>query len=160
MLRNRMYYAAAVAAAVILFSFDMTWMGEFMLFLAIGLPLLSLLMSIIPAKRVRYAVSAPLEARRGGKFNIIITDMSGRHVPCYYINMEITDPLDANTLWTAEMTRGERRTVPMQAANCAAVTCRVTSAYVCDYLGLFRFKLPIAPDAVTYIVPEPAAPDQ
>ena len=47
MLRNRMYYAAAVAAAVILFSFDMTWMGEFMLFLAIGLPLLSLLKSSV-----------------------------------------------------------------------------------------------------------------
>lgn len=159
MLRNRMYYAAGLAAAVILFSFDMTWTGEFMLFLALALPVLSLLLSIIPAKRVKYALSSPLEVKRGEDFQILITDLSGRRVPCYYINMEIIDPCGGGAFWTAEMTGGERRTVPLRVEHCCAVSCRVASAFVCDYLGLFRFRLPAAADAVTFIMPEPVAPD-
>ncbi len=158
MYNNRVYYCIGVLAALSFFSFYTLWHSTFVLLFVLALPLLSLLLSIIPASRIKYKLFAPTSAKPGEKFCVLIADRSSCSVPCYYIELFAPNASDDDPTWIAKVSAGESYVIEMYSEHCRAVKVSVSKASVTDYLGLFRFRLAKAPEKVVYIMPEPVKP--
>ncbi len=161
---RRILYSAVLAGALLFQITNENYLARFLLALCIALPLLSLAMSLPGMVRCRVILSArPAELERGEKgcWAVEVDTFAG--LPLSRLTMRLTVH---NRLTLEHKSRrlkltgvARRRPVelPAPTAHCGVLELRIDRVRVCDYLGLFAWRLPPPAPAALVCRPVPAA---
>ena len=163
MLRRRISYGLALAAAAVFqicFSDYLSW---FVLVLVVCFPLLSLAASLPVIRGCSFSLSAPVPAVERGECVQWSLRLANRtRLPL----SQAVFTLRARNLLTGERDEarrtlsgasgGKRLGEQTPAPHCGAWECEVASPRVCDLLGLFSFRLPPPPPCRVLVLPVPA----
>jgi len=138
MVRNRIYYACALAGAVAFYIAYQQWLSWLLLMGLLGLPWLSLLVSLL--------VSLPMllsfrgELRLPGTINLgdrATAALTGR---AKYLVLPFSGRLDLCRCITGETWR-YANSGPVPAEHCGCILVQPEKVFVYDALGLFRFRV-------------------
>lgn len=166
MWRRRLLYGVALAAALLFQIFYDRYLARFVLAGVVCAPILSLLLTLPTAirLRLRLTVEGP-EVARGGESR-------------WCLRLELPAPLSAArvklrlrfsnelTGWTGEervVCSGplpQERTFPAETAHCGRLTCRAVRVRLTDCLGLFSIPLRRPEPASMLVLPKPAPPEE
>ena len=160
---RRVVYGAALLAALAFQIFYDGYLAQYLLFCVIALPLLSLLLSLPGALRLRLHLqpSAPqLTAGQKGEWTISARETGLLPVARLTVRLTfrntLTGAASSQRLRVTGLAGGQRRVFPLDGSHCGALTCQVSRARALDLLGLFAFPLPLPPAARALVLPEPA----
>lgn len=144
MLRRRLLYGAVLIAALLFQIFYWGWLAQFLLVLALTLPLLSLLLSlpVMLACRVQVETDRPAVSR-DEPAGWVLTVEGPRSLPFSRLTLR----LSVSNALTGEVRRipvrltgaapGARLSFPADTARCGRLEAAALRVRVCDYLGLF-----------------------
>lgn len=167
MVSRRIAYGAVLAAALLFQITNENYLGQFLLALCLALPVLSLALSLPGMVRCRVepaACPAALERGEGGVWTVEADTFAG--LPLARLTLRLTEEnllTGARSRCRVKLTGvAKRRPVeqPAQAAHCGLLELRVDKVRVCDYLGLFAWRLPPPAPArlLCHPIPAPAEP--
>lgn len=159
MCRRRILYTLALIAALLFQIFYDRYLARFVLASVVCLPVLSLLLSLPAALRLRLRLEGDgIERRRGaaGKWRLCVARHSIFPVLRVVLRVRSTNDL---TGWTEKKRvvcadpLTEKLEFPVQADHCGRITCRVTRAWMLDCLGVFAIPVRRPVPAATLVLP-------
>lgn len=165
MLRRRLIYGAVLISAILFQIFFTAYLGTFVLALAILFPILSLLLSLPGLLGCRLLVAPTTgQIQRGGECQWLITVENRVGLPF----SRLTFRLQEENLLTGKraalrraVSGGSKGLCLRESADCdhcGLVVCTLTSAKICDLMGLFSFRLPNPAPGEVLVLPKPAEP--
>jgi len=159
---RRILYSAVLAGALLFQITNDNYLARFLLILCIALPILSLVMSLPGMVRCRVVLSArPAALSRGEKGEWTVGGESFAGLPLSRVSLRLTvrnGLTSERTVRRLKLT-GVATHCPTQllapTGHCGVLELRADRVRVCDYLGLFTWRLP--PPAPAALVCRPAA---
>lgn len=144
-------YALLLALCLVFYWAYREWMAFFLLMLAVGLPWLSLLCSLVAARKLVLTVQCPAPAVDKGT----VTWAKG------LCSCPLPPPPVRSRLELRESISGERRRYeaeePLPTVHCTRLRIDVRRAWYYDYLGLFRIRLRRCQGTALLVRPVPIA---
>lgn len=159
---RRILYALTLIAAVLFQIFYDRYLARYVLACVVCLPILSLLLALPGALRLRLRLAGDgTQCRRGaaGQWRLRVERPSFFPVPRLILRLRFTNDL---TGWTEKKRvvcydpSVEELVFPVQAEHCGRISCRVTRARMLDCLGLFALPVRRPAPAAALILPVPA----
>ena len=145
---RRVCYLAALAAGVIFYIAYQEWLSWLILMLLVFLPVFSLAVSLPAILRFRMAPAGPDRVEMGGEALVRIMGWSGLPVPPFQGRLCLRHTITGQT-WT------QPGTAFVPTAHCGGITAQVEKGKVCDYLGLFAFRVKDGGRKTLLIQPQP-----
>lgn len=134
MAKNRFTYLCALVGSIIFYIAYREWLSWLLLMGLLGLPWLSLLLSLGPILTTRIRVSAPAFAPLGGEGRVNLRGTGKLAVPRFGGRIRLT------RLTTGEQWRlKEGGALPT--GHCGGLRAEPEKVWICDLLGLFRFRV-------------------
>lgn len=144
MVRNWLLYLGGVAATLVFYYHYTGWYSWFLLILIVGLPLFSLLVSVLAMVCVRIELETPESCRRGEPAYVTIR-AKGSFLPiprCRFC-LRITGGMTGKTVIVKQGIPGQESWyIPLDTDHCELLRCSVEKAKVYDYLSLFWLPVP------------------
>ncbi len=151
MIGRRFLYALALAGAALFFLFFEAWPALFFLVLVLALPVLSLALSLPPARRLRPELLPPRgPVVRGSQAALTLRLEPARGLPVGQLTGKLTV---RNALTGEKWTRSIRLRCdgsplevpfPLPTSHCGMLSFRVERLRALDLLGLFALPLPVS----------------
>ncbi len=159
MVRRWLAYALALAGAAAFRIFYTGWLPGLVLPAVACFPLLGILLALPGVLSCRLSLSAPERTEREGEARCLLTVKSLLGLPLGRIWVTLT--------WTNRMTgqtgsarsalflpgQGADLPFPVPAEHCGLLEARISSAWACDCLGLFRLPLFRGKGVQTWVTP-------
>ncbi len=148
MARRRILYILALIGSLIFYGANQEWFSWILLQVMLFFPWLSLLLSIGAIFRIRME---PVAARRipaGSAETVQLKVSSERPKPPYKSKIRVTNPLTGER-WILKP--GDK----LPTDHCGGLQAEPHRPRVCDYLGLFRFKVRKVSRQTFLVLPEP-----
>ncbi len=144
MVKNWLLYLGGLAATLVFYANYTGWYSWFLLVLMVGLPLYSLLVSILAMVRVRIRLEVPAFCRRGEPAYVTIRARGGfLPIPKCCFRLRVTSVMTGETVTIRQQIPGQESWyVPLRTEHCGALQCSVEKGRVYDYLSLFWLPLP------------------
>ena len=142
-------YLFALADFVVFYVFYQEWVSWIVLLAVIGLPWLSLAVSLPAMLTYRLEPEAPARLKVSAAARVRMHGTCAAPHPPVKTKILLTRTITGES-WTVKL--GER----LPTDHCGALTARPVRAGVYDYLGLFRIKPRKIGTAATVVLPEPA----
>ena len=155
MWRNRVIYFVFLTVMTVFFVEYDAWISGYTMVIALTLPVFSLVFSLPGMLRLRSVLSA--RDRQEGELPFVLG--VARHngaLPCR-VRVQ-TEDLVSGSRRTKKLIVTQPTAVFVSAAYCGAYVCRVKKAFVCDFLGLFRFRVKLPERECVVIYPEAQTP--
>ena len=129
------------------------WLSALLLAVILGLPWLSLLLSLPAIFTFRLEIAAPERADMGEPGEVFLRGITPWPIPPYRGRVRAEKPVTGERfrLWD-----GDR----LPTGHCGGLHLSVEKARVCDYLGIFSFPVRKAAQKTLRIEPRPLPPDQ
>ena len=136
------------------FVFNQSWMSLFLLLLLIGIPLISLILLLLCAKKTTLSVFVPDSVKRGQNGAVAVRCASSSHLPFAHalISIDIEDSISPIPTQLYMVSAGESVEIPFFTDHCAKVNFSFRKHCLCDMLGLFTLSRPVA-DMCTLVLP-------
>lgn len=134
MTARRLGYLASLAGCFVFYICYQKWLGWILLVSLLGLPLLSLAMSLPAMLSFRLRVEGPGRVRQGEPAELQMMGGSPLPVPPFRGKLRVTRCFTGETVTHSGGVR-------LSTAHCGAVEAAPVKAKVFDYLGLFRFPV-------------------
>ena len=159
MWHRRILYALALISAALFQIFYDRYLARYVLACVVSLPILSLLLAIPAALRLRLRLEGSgTECRRGttSQWRICVERRTFLPVSRLTVRFRFTNDL---TGWTEkkrvrfDRLSAEKQAFPIQAEHCGRVTCRVTRVRMLDSLGLFALPVRRPAPAAVLVLP-------
>ena len=156
---RRILYALALIAAVLFQIFYDRYLARFVFACVVSLPILSLLLSLPAALRLRLRLEGNgTECQRGaaGPWRLCVERHTFLPVPRLKLRLRFTNNLTCwmekkRVIWSGQSE--EKLVFPLQAEHCGRVACRVTRARMVDCLGLFALPVRRPAPAAVLVLP-------
>ena len=148
MIRRRILYLAALAGCLVFYGFYQEWVSWVMLLAVMGLPWLSLALSLPAMLRLHLESSAPGRVRLGENVRVGLSGVCPLPQPPVKAKLRLTRVITGES-WTLRV--GEA----LPAEHCGGLTAEPVKAKVYDYLGLFSRKLRKNSRRTAIVWPEP-----
>ena len=166
MIQNRLLYLIALAGAVTFFLFYNGWIAMALLIVVLALPILSLLFSL-PYRPKNAEASLKLPERlvffREEKGELLLSapgDARKTNPLCFRVRLVRENRMNGVVLRdTAYLSAGRTRRFPLDTAHCGTTVCRITRCSALDFLGLFRFRVPMPLPCRVTVFPKPVPPE-
>ena len=129
-----MLYLAALAGCLVFYVFYQEWVSWLVLLTAVGLPWLSLAMSLPAMLTFRLEPEVPAGLKPGDGVKLRLRGSCAMPHPPVKTKIRLTRPITGES-WTLKP--GEK----LPADHCGGLIAQPLRAKICDYLGLFRMKL-------------------
>ena len=159
MWHRRILYALALISAALFQIFYDRYLARYVLACVVSLPILSLLLAIPAALRLRLRLEGSgTECRRGttSQWRICVERRTFLPVPRLTARLRFTNDL---TGWTEkkrvsfDRLSAEEQVFPVQAGHCGRVACQVTRVRMLDSLGLFALPVHRPVPAAALVLP-------
>ena len=147
MAERRILYLTALVAALVFFWAYRQWASWVLLMVILTLPLLSLLVSIPAMRRMELRIRCPERLALGQDGAVSLLGHSNLPHPMVRGRLRCTNYMTGQVF---RLRSGEA--IPSE--HCAAWHIQAEKARVCDYLGLFSFKVRRSDSALCYIQPQ------
>ena len=144
MVKNWLIYLGGLAATLVFYANYTGWYAWFLLVLMVGLPVYSLLVSILAMVRVRIQLEVPAYCRRGEPAYVTIRARgSFLPIPKCRFRLRVTGRMTGETRTIKQQIPGQESWyVPLRTDHCGTLECSVEKVRVYDYLSLFWLPLP------------------
>lgn len=163
---RRILYALALIAAVLFQIFYDRYLARFVLAGVISVPILSLLLALPSALRLRLRLEGDgTECRRGdaARWTLCVERRAFLPVPRLSVRLRFTNDL---TGWTEkkrvsfDRLSAEKPVFPVQADHCGRFTCQMTRVRMLDSLGLFALPVRRCAPAAALVLPLRTRPEE
>ena len=131
---RRLGYLASLAGCFVFYVCYQKWLGWILFLCLLGLPLLSLALSLPAMLSFRLRVSGPARLSQGQAAELNMMGGSRFPIPPFRGRLRVTKALTGESLTHPGGVR-------LSTAHCGAVEAVPVKAKVFDYLGLFRFPV-------------------
>ena len=148
MVTRRILYLFALADFVVFYIFYQEWVAWLVLLAVIGLPWLSLAVSLPAMLSYRLELDTPAQLKVGQAGRVRVRGKCPMPHPPVKTRIRLTRPITGES-WTVGV--GER----LPTEHCGALTAEPVRPGVFDYLGLIRIKPRKVGRAKTIVLPEP-----
>lgn len=145
-------YLLGLAGSVIFYAAYQEWFSWILLLTCVGLPWVSLLLSLRAMFTIWLEASAARRIPLGSGEKLQIRCRSRLPQPPHRCRFRVTRPITGER-WTLKP--GD--SLPTE--HCGGLVVSLHRAYVCDYLGLFRRRIRNAEPRTFLVLPEPVAMD-
>lgn len=149
MQERRIVYVVSLLVSLLFYIIYQGWFSWILLVTLALLPWLSLALSYPAMRDLKVSLQCPPVTRMGVPAKVSLQTDSDRPTP----------PVDCRIRLVNSLT-GDRYTgVPgelIPTEHCGRITVTLVKSWACDYLGIFRRKLPQV-QCVTYVLPKPVA---
>lgn len=152
-------YVAALIASFFTFLYCEMWATALLLAIIILLPLVSVVLGVLGARKISYRVSAPKSVRCGEMLEILVSDIGRAKTLNYNLSLVIDKSYDEPVSWKVGMISGSTQKFKIRTEHCCVIRCSVKSAYAYDALGLIRLRVRPVNDTVICVLPYPQAPE-
>lgn len=132
MLGRRIWYLVSLAGCIVFYICYQEWLSWIALAAVLGLPWLSLLLSLPAMVTFRPQIQAPAWVTLGEEVQVNLTGNSRYPVPPFRGKLHLERKLTGDS-WH------HRAAAKLSADHCGAITATPEKLRLCDYLGLFRF---------------------
>ena len=147
---RRITYICALGAAAAFYIAYQEWFSWVVLLCLMGLPWFSLLLSLPGILTFRAGAQGPGAIPLGQSGELEIVGTSPLPVPPFRGRLRLC------RCTTGEVWRHKKDT-QLQADHCGGITVTPEKVWVCDYLGLFRFRTRAVEPVTVLVRPEPVA---
>ena len=161
MVKNRIIYLGAVVGMAVFFFDYNGWVSQFLMLVTLALPIVSLLFSLPSLFSTRVKCVVNRTCPRGGVNNMVVSLATGPFGlwPLCGVKIKVTDLIGDKTVTKdAIITKDSDVTVEIDTAHSGVFECRVTKAFMYDYLGLFRFPVKAPKKFFVTVEPIPVCP--
>ena len=148
MARQRIIYFLALVGSFVFYMAYQLWFSWVLLQVVVFLPLLSLLLSLPAILRLRMDLVAEPAMPIGSEERIRLNVSSKLPLPPYASKIRITKPM------TGERWR-LRSDAQLPTDHCGKLYVELYKPRVCDYLGLFRFRIRKTAPQTVLVLPDP-----
>ncbi len=156
---TRITYFLMLAAFLVLWVCFDNWYFMYFLLIAAALPVLSLLLCVPFLIKHRIELSAP-EFTVCRKRERLVVSAKGWLTSLVKMRIEVFDSMTGHTKhYSFGLFAEEGVSVELPTRDSTTLICRVCDSYICDYLGLFRFKLRQPELATVTVMPKPLEPE-
>lgn len=149
MARRRILYCLAVIGSLIFYGAYQEWFSWILLQVMLYFPWLSLIMSIGAMFRFKMEPAAARKIPMGSTEMVQLKVSSKQPIPPHKSKVRITKPLTGE-IWTLKP--GDK----LPTDHCGGLQAELHKPRVCDYLGLFRFRVRKTIGQTFLVMPEPA----
>ncbi len=146
--RNRMRYACALTAALIFYIAYREWLSWLLLLVVLGLPWLSLLVSLPLLRSFQVVISGPESCRMGESVRLTLKASGRGAVPPFSGRLRLTRVTTGET-WSCR----DFAAVPTD--HCGCIRAVPENIRLSDVLGLFRFRMRRVPPERILVRPNP-----
>lgn len=160
MLRNRLIYLTALIAVTVFFGFFYAWFSEFLWYLVLALPLISLLVSIPAMLRLELTTEAPPSVPRGNPVQLHLRTHCFLPRPRCRFRLRVTLYQSGQSKTYKVRPSSHHMLLDIPTAHSGQILCGVDKAWVYDYLGLFRFPRRWKQETEILVLPQAAPPAQ
>ncbi len=159
MARNRLLYGIVLIAVTLFYGFFYGWFSEFLWYLTLLLPFVSLLVSLPAILTAKPELIAPSAVHRGEDAAAEIRLQCQFPLPRYKFRAEIIHtPSGTRKQYKFRATSSTCISYPLPANHSGAVHYFLSKSRVCDYLGLFAIVRKWELQGSTIVLPNPAQP--
>lgn len=158
MWRNRIFYLLALLGATVFFAFFYAWFSEYLWWLTVLLPVLSLVMSLPAMLLTKPRLDAPRYALRGSTAAVTVTTLCPLPQPRCRFRLTGRSLLAGSEV-SARLAPGSlqlTRELPTQ--HCGTLVCKTRRVWISDYLGLISIPRFWKASARVTVLPVAAAP--
>ena len=149
MARRRILYCLAVIGSLIFYGAYQEWFSWILLQVMLYFPWLSLILSIGAIFRFKMEPAAARKIPLGSTEMVQLKVSSKHPMPPHKSKIRITKPLTGES-WTLKP--GDK----LPTDHCGGLQAELHKPRVCDYLGLFRFRVRKTIGQTFLVMPEPA----
>lgn len=129
---RRIGYLAVLAACLVYYQFYNAWFSHFLLLVVLGIPLLSVLLSLPAIYSARFSLQLPGQLPMGTPVATQLECQCRLPVPQYRFSLRITHAITGQSSVL-------KRNAPIPTNHCGTLYIQVSRLRCCDYLGLFSF---------------------
>ena len=144
---RRIIYLCCLAGSLVFYFCYQQWVSWMILLAVLGLPVVSLLLSLPAMLQFRAEVEAPAFVAAGDAAHTALWGLSKLPQPLFRGKLMVTD------LLTGAVKRHDPRR-PLPTEHCGGLRIEAKKVGVCDYLGLFC--LPVKPPPARTVIVRPA----
>lgn len=150
MRKNRFFYACGLIGAVVFYIAYREWLSWLILVGVLGLPWLSLLVSLPLLLRFRAGTAGPERCRMGEKASVSLNARCPGAVPPFSGRLRLTRVVTGES-WHY------KNSGPVPTEHCGCILAQPEKVWVSDVLGLFRFRVKVPRPGRILVQPEPVA---
>ncbi len=150
MAARRIWYLAALGGCLVFYTAYGEWFSFLLLCCVVGLPWLSLLLSLPAIIRFRAGVAGTDRAQQGVEADIWLVGSCPLPLPPFQGKIRLTRCITGESWY-------HKQNQFLETGHCGGIVAAVERGRVCDYLGLFSFHLREPGKKIILIRPVPLA---
>lgn len=152
MVMRRLFYLAALTALGVFYIYYQEWVSWMALMAILGLPWLSLVLSLPAMLDAHLELEAPARLRAGTPARMELQGVSRWPLPPVKSKILLTRPITGES-WILKPGQ------PLPTDHCGALVAQFRKPRMTDYLGLFRIRPHCGTGAIVTVLPEPVPPE-
>ena len=150
---RRIIYWLALAGSIFYYWASGNWLSAVLVLIALGLPLLSLLLSLPAMLTTKVRLHIPTHVTLGTPASATLS------VSCGF-----GKPMVSGKIQVLELATGKKKRIkpgaPLNSQHCAAYRLQCDRLWVCDLLGLIRLPVSLKENRLLVVRPKPVLPQQ
>ena len=150
---RRIIYWLALAGSIFYYWASRNWLSAVLVLIALGLPLLSLLLSLPAMLTTKVRLHIPSHVTLGTPASATLS------VSCGF-----GKPMVSGKIQVLDLATGKKKRIkpgaPLNSQHCAAYRLQCPRLWVCDLLGLIRLPVSLKENRLLVVRPKPVLPQQ